>query len=112
MKFRVLFLFSSASRLLFEIKRLDLPATAEAHQLYHWLCYSPTTNQLERLDFKGMHSSPPFEVREFGQGTLRFSSISGVYQPAGKAKAVALHREFLMDLPPLLTEQLERLQLP
>ena len=113
MKFRVLYLFSSDRLLLFEIKRLGLPATAKPHQLYHWFQYQPHTRQLTRLDFKSMSSNPPFEVREFEQGSLRFSDIEGVYQPAtAGAPPVALHRDFLPELPASVAEQLQQLELP
>lgn len=108
MKFRVLYLFSSTSLLLFEIKRLGLPASAEPHQLYHWFHYQLSTQQLTRLDFKAMSSNPPFEVREFEQGALRFSDIAGVYQLATpRAAPVALHRDFLPELPAPVVEQLQ-----
>ena len=112
MKFRVLFLFSSSSLLLFEIKRLDLPASAEPSQLYHWYQYEPDTDQLQRLDFESMLSDPPFEVREFRQGTLRFSDISGIFRPAQPGKTTILHREFLLELPPPLAERFARLPMP
>lgn len=113
MKFRVLFLFSSARLLLFEIKRLGLPASAEPHQLYHWFHYQPHTHQLTRLDFKALSSNPPFEVREFAQGTLRFSDIEGVYRPAPDGTPlVAMHRDFLPELPAPVAEQLRQVQLP
>lgn len=108
MKFRVLYLFSSARLLLFEIKRLGLPASAEPHQLYQWFHYQLDTQQLTRLDFKAMSSNPPFEVREFAQGTLRFSDIEGEYHSAtDAAPPVALHRDFLPELPDQIAEQLQ-----
>lgn len=109
MHHHVLYLFQSARLIILEIKHLGLPDTTPAAQLYQWLHYVPASRQLTRLQFVAMHSAPPFETREFTQGSLRFSAIEGVFSPAGTTEALAMRREFLMELPPELTEQLQHL---
>ncbi|NML65399.1 hypothetical protein HHL22_09305 [Hymenobacter sp. RP-2-7] len=108
MLYRVLYLVSSADLHLLEIQRLNLPATAPNSEVYQWLHYVPASNQLTPLTFVSMHSAPPFEERQFKQGELRFSNIEGIFQPAGTRQAIALQRDFLFELPPLLAEQLSQ----
>ena len=106
MPYRVLYLLQSAHLLVFELKRLDLPATAPVHQLFHWFSYDPATNLLTHLDFVAMHSAPPLETRKFRQGSLRFSDQEGSFHPVGATEAIALRRDHALALPLPLAEQL------
>ena len=109
MSYRVLYLLQSSYLILLEIKRLDLPVTASHAERYRWLQYVPTTNQLAPLDFVSMRAALPFEEREFQQGSLRFSNLEGIFHATSTREPVALRREFLMELPPALVEQLAQL---
>lgn len=106
MNYRVLYLLQSPKLIILEIKRLNLPDTAPADQVYQWLHYLPATEQLTPLTFVAMHSAPPFEERQFAQGSLRFSSIEGTFQPVGTSQVLTLHRDFLLEVPPTLVHQL------
>lgn len=109
MSYRVLYLLQSGRLFLLEIKRLNLPEAAPHGERYRWFHYVPDTKQLSSLDFVSMHSAPPFEEREFIQGSLRFSDIEGVFRPTSTAESIALRREFLMELPADLAGQLTQL---
>lgn len=109
MPYRVLYLLQSTQHLFFEVKHLDVASDAPPHELYCWLHHEVASNRLVALDFEAMQSSPPFELRQFRQGTLRFSNIEGVFHAAASPQVLALRRDFLLELPPHVAEQLAQL---
>jgi hypothetical protein len=106
MSYRLLFLLQNPTITIFEIERLDLPATAPKNERYYWLHYVAATTTLTRLDFVAMHSAPPLEERQFEQGKLAFSAKEGIFWPiATPAIAEALTIMASHTLPPPLAAQ-------
>ncbi|KLT64451.1 MULTISPECIES: hypothetical protein [Pedobacter] len=71
--FKILYLFESSTLFIVEVKRLDLPDSADLSDLYQWLYLDRQNGAFIKLWFNSMDSSPAVEERYFEQGYLKFN---------------------------------------
>lgn len=77
--FKTLYLFENAEIVILEIQRMDLTATADASELYHWLFLDKLSGSLLKLWFRSMDTSTEVQERYFEQGYLKFNSVEATY---------------------------------
>lgn len=76
---RTLFLLENDTTIVLEIKRLDLPDTADKSSVYHWLYYQKESKQVIPLVFRSMSSTDTgIQIREFADAHLEFNDSEGV----------------------------------
>ncbi|KQM77044.1 hypothetical protein ASE74_17415 [Pedobacter sp. Leaf216] len=78
-KYKILYFFQNTDTVILEIKRLDLPANADAEATFHWLYFDKITGSLIKLWFRSMDSSNEIEERYFEQGYLKFNKTEATY---------------------------------
>jgi len=101
--FQTLFYFSNEDISILEIKRLDLPSTADKSDLFHWLLI-PKDHSIQKLTFLSMSEENGLQSREFKEGKLRFNEEGGFYD-AKISHTLKCHQP--NDLPDRLVSLLE-----
>ncbi|KLN62483.1 hypothetical protein WH96_03040 [Kiloniella spongiae] len=76
--FKTLFYLSNEDVNIVEIKRLDLPETADKSDIFHWLLFGNDCS-IQKLTFVSMNEENGFQLREFKEGKLRFNDDIGFY---------------------------------
>jgi len=77
--YKILYLFENQDIICTEIQRLDLPATSDISDIYHWLYFDKGTSSFLKLWFRSMDSSADIEERYFEQGYLKFSETEATF---------------------------------
>ncbi|SHJ57932.1 hypothetical protein SAMN02745146_3424 [Hymenobacter daecheongensis DSM 21074] len=107
LSYRSLFYFESATAILLEIKRLDLPGEQDPNKLYHWLMFDKATGTLHPQDFVSMQAGAEVQEREFRQGRLRFTEQSATYVAHATGQALELAAAQPAQLPAALAQAIE-----
>ncbi len=100
---KVLFHFAKSDLDILEIKRLDLPETADKADLFHWL-QIPQNGPAQKLTFVSMNSENDHDSREFEQGSLSFNKSEARFQAEQTQKLQAAESK---ELSPTLTQKIQ-----
>ena len=78
-KFEYLFFLENIYLYILEVKRSDLPESADASQKFKWLRIDKETLGITQLHFASMDSSGEIEERYFSEGYLKFNGTTGTF---------------------------------